>query len=454
MRLNKVFPLIILSVVLTGKVTGQIYSPAASDSLPAVYNPSGGTDQVFIFNQTEYKGNLSASIMALPVDRLTGWTFQWALYATASQLYLPLPETSSGWYSVIDTIHASSGYQVTMTKGDLVNTYRVWLVFNDYDLEITNKDADDKLQFGYFNCSSLDLRADTSLVPLFYYNPVSGDRIRIYNNYTIRWKTDNPDASVPASKLITRVNNPPSEDTWYYLTLNDRFDLRRADSVFYESIQSDAQITGTYIPLGDSSEYPGHHYEWFYADDIKSAPGKYKFDISASRNSASYMIDFGDGETMETDSGDVEIIHEFEKPGKYQVVLTTKSDKPYECVDSASAEAELAYGDLSLPNVFSPNNDGENDELNFYENNNVFRSEDVSIVTIDLSIFDRAGRKMHEYSGNMRDWKGWDGRVMHSNRDAPEGVYYYVITTLYYYKDPLNPISKGLFKGFFHLYRQ
>jgi len=454
MRLTKVFPLVFLFFLLTVNITGQIYAPAAADSFLAAYNPAEGTDMVFVFNRPTYSGNLSAWIMAVSVDRLADWNFQWAKYDTSSGSYLAIPGSTFGAESVIDNITAFSGYQVTMSNGDTSIIFRTWIVFNDFDVGITNKDEDDRLQFGYYNCSSLDLRADTTLVPLFYFNPATDSRIRIFNNYTIRWRTDNPDASIPASRLITRVNTPPSEDTWYILTLTDRFNLKRIDSVFYESIQSDAQITGTYVNLGDSSEYPEQQYERFYNDDIKSAPGKYRFDISASTNAVSYMIDFGDGETMETDSADEEVIHEFAKPGKYRIVLTTKSDKPYECTDSASVEAELVYGELSLPNVFSPNNDGDNDALNFYEDNNVFRSEDVSVVTIDITIFDRAGTKMHYYSGNVRDWEGWDGKVMHSNREAPEGVYYYVISTLVYFRDPQNPINKGIYKGFFHLYRQ
>ena len=138
MRFNQVLPLIIISVLLTEKVTCQIFSPAAADSFPAVYNPSGGTDQVFIYNQAVYLGDLSASITALPVNRLSGWTFQWSVYDRISQTYIDLPGSTTGGYSVIDTIHVSSGYQVTMTKGDTMHVFRVWLVFNDYDVEIND----------------------------------------------------------------------------------------------------------------------------------------------------------------------------------------------------------------------------------------------------------------------------------------------------------------------------
>jgi gliding motility-associated-like protein len=142
------------------------------------------------------------------------------------------------------------------------------------------------------------------------------------------------------------------------------------------------------------------------------------------------------------------------RPGNYKVVLTTKSDKPYECPDSVVVEAGLEFAGFSLPNVFSPNDDGDNDHLVFYDNNNAFRSEDISVMTIDIAIFDRAGLKVHEYAGNMRDWSGWDGRIMKSNRLAPEGVYFYVISFLVAYEDEENPIGNKVLKGFVHLYRE
>jgi gliding motility-associated-like protein len=460
MDLKRILAIFLLINTFTGNTDGQIYAPAANDSFAPTYNPPGGTDMVYVFNKPVYKGNISASIIAVSIDRSTGWNFQWSSYNPINNLYEPLPGSESGWSSEIDTITVTSGYQVVMSKGFSDYVFRVWILVNDYHVNITNKDIENKLLFGYYNCSSLDLRADTLLLPVFYYNPETKARINVYNNYTIRWKTDNEEASTPASKLVTRVNDPPSSDTWYFLTLTDRFGLIRKDSVFYESIQSEAKLNGNYINLSDSTEYPGKKYKYFYndglsAEEFRSAPGKYRFNFSESQNAVSFKIDFGDGESIEStlDSID-EVVHEYQEPGNYKVVLTTKSEPPYECTDSVSMDATLVFAGFSLPNVFSPNSDGDNDLLTFYDNNNVFRSGDISVVTIDLTIFDRAGRKMHEYAGNIRDWNGWDGRVMNSNREAPEGVYFYVISYLYAYEDHAKPIGKKVLKGFFHLYRE
>lgn len=444
--------LILVSFTLC--TAAQIYAPEASDSFPAAYNPPGGTDEVFVFNRQAYQAELQASIVAVSVDRQTGWTFQWSVYRPGTGSYQAIPGTTSSWFSEVDTLTVSSGYQVTMTKGAITNIYRIWILINDLDVFITNKDDQEKLLFGYYNCSSLDLRADTTRIPLHYYNPESNDRISLFVNYTIRWTTDNPEAVNPASKLVTRVNTPPSEDTWYILTLSDPYGLARSDSVLYESIQSKAVLAAPeYINLSDEEEYPGKSYGTYYQDAIYSAPGKYRFDVSGSRNLASYEIDFGDGEIFADNGDSLTVVHEYQRPGIYKVVLTTKSAAPYECLDSSAAEAELVTSLFTLPNVFTPNGDGNNDLLVPENSNDVFRSEDISVISIEIAIFDRAGIKVHEYSGTIRDWSGWDGNVRQSNREAPEGVYFYVVSALHLFDEGSNNITSRPYKGFFHLYR-
>lgn len=447
MLLRKILPFLILIVAVTGGISAQVYAPAANDSFDAKYNLPGGTDEVFVFNKPDYGVKISASITAVSPDKLIGWTFQWSVFDQATLTYNAIPGSGSGWFSSVDTISVSSGYQVVMTKGIISHTFRIWILINDLDVQIVNKDVDNKLLFGYYNCSSLDLRADSTMFLLYYFNPVSKERIFVDPAVKIRWKTDNVVATVPPSRLNTRVTNPPYEDTWYTLTLLDVFGLERSDSVFYESIQSKAEMTATYVNLGDEAEYPGMNYDTLYADNILSAPGKYRFDLSASKNMASYKIDFGDGESFISGGDTLKVVHEYKLPGNYQAVLTTKSEKPYECTDTILKPAVLLPADaenFGIPNVFTPNNDGQND---------VFRCSDVSVLNIDITIFDRAGLKVHTYAGSIRDWNGWDGNVRNSERKAPEGVYFYVISMLAAYEDKSNPIGSKVLRGYFHLYR-
>jgi hypothetical protein len=454
--------LLSVSAVLCG-LQGQIYAPAANDSFIARY----GTDQVFIFNKPEYRAELTGAIIAIPSDHLSGWTFQWAVYDPNDSAYTSLPFVVTGETSMIDTITVSAGYQVTMTKGLTVETFRVWVVFNDLDLHITNKDEENNLLFGYYNCTSLDLRADTVRPAPFYYNPQTHAKLDAENLYTKKWKTDNAEASNPPDRFFARVTDPPWQDTWYTLTVSDNYGLNRKDSVFYKSIQSHAEMTTSYIPLtDDSTTYPGTWIDMFYDYDKHSAPGKFSFDLSGSRNLVSFQLDFGDGDSIISGIDSLILIHEYQEPGIYSVLLTTKSAPPFECIDTIRLDKANALimdaatqTEFKMPNVFTPDRD-KNYVFKQFEDtpgtvtNDIFRSSEVSVIYIDITIFSRTGLKVHEFKGNMRDWQGWDGQIKDSNRKAPEGVYFYVITSLVAYQDSVDPINRGMLKGFFHLYRE
>jgi hypothetical protein len=457
MSLRKAISLFLFALIPAIGLWAQIYAPAADSVFGATYNPTGGTDSVFIFNKPYFKADMQCSLRAVSVDGMTDWTFQWSVFDRSTMAYKTISPSTTGGLSEIDTISKSAGYRIEMTRGSERYVYRVWVVMNDLDLIITNKDADNKLSFGYYNCSSLDLRADTTRILLSYVNPDDFTIIAINPQYRIRWTTDNENTSNPSSRLITRVTDPPYEDTWYILTITDKFGLQRTDSVFYKSIQSHASMEVTYITLGDTVEYPGKHYGYFYGDE-HSAPGKFSFDVSASKNMASYEIAFGDGAVFNSEGDTLIVVHEYEKPGTYTAVLTTKSAAPYACIDTLGQDSELLYADednFQMPNIFTPKNNGKNfiipdEELS---SNDIFRSEDISVLTIDITIFTRTGLVVHNYHGNIRDWDGWDGNLRHGGK-ATDGVYFYVITTLIAYEDPKKPVSKKFMKGFIHLYRE
>lgn len=91
--------------------------------------------------------------------------------------------------------------------------------------------------------------------------------------------------------------------------------------------------------------------------------------------------------------------------------LTVKSDKG--CAITTQVFVKV-LNKLNIPNAFSPNGDGTNDEwiikyLDTYPN-------------ATFIIFNRYGQKI--YSGGSQT-KGWDGR--YNGADAPAGTYYYVV---------------------------
>jgi gliding motility-associated-like protein len=83
------------------------------------------------------------------------------------------------------------------------------------------------------------------------------------------------------------------------------------------------------------------------------------------------------------------------------------------CEATSSAVVVPECGDLKVPNVFTPNNDGKND---------VFKPEGKGVSRYELRIFDRWGTLIFE---TTQFATGWNGKV--DNEPASEGTYYFLM---------------------------
>jgi hypothetical protein len=467
-------------------INAQLYAPGADYSDQVSYDSPGSTDSIHVFNAPSYGGSANAMLEALSPDRTDNWQFLWSIYNPVTGYFVP-SDTFTGSSSYVYNIDTSAGYQVIFMKNEAVDTSRAWILINDFNVEITTKDDSGKLPSLYYSCDYIDMEAKVAGNDLYYYIPCRTDTIiYVSNNYSdIEWTAENEEGSGshPSGVLDPRISNPPYEDTEYTITIIDRFNCERSDAVLYESIQSKAEFDNSYIPLTDSKYYP-EEYGLFYGGDYdkKSAPAKYKFFNTDSRNAATYFLKFGNGDDTTFYSGSDTVIYEYIFPGNYTATLITKSARPYECLDSSSIEITIdepsmgsyAGGDETgepplLPNVFTPNLDGFSDVFRQYQEegagsiavdygNDLFRSADVSIYDIEIIIFNRYGRKVHSYKGNIRDWKGWDGKIMNSDKNASEGVYFYVIRKINAVESWENPklinYKKNVRSGCIHLFRE
>lgn len=95
-------------------------------------------------------------------------------------------------------------------------------------------------------------------------------------------------------------------------------------------------------------------------------------------------------------------------PGTYWVTIRKNS-----CVITDSILVENCPPELSMPNVFTPNNDGFNDFFKPVEENN---------LDFTMKIYNRWGMKIYE-TDDLKT--GWDGTSL--GNPAVEGVYFYVI---------------------------
>lgn len=97
----------------------------------------------------------------------------------------------------------------------------------------------------------------------------------------------------------------------------------------------------------------------------------------------------------------------FDEPGSYPVTLTVTSSNG--CTSTATLIYDVRPSEVTVPNVFSPNNDGSNDALvftnaQFYPNNH-------------LQVFSRWGNKVFESMNYRNTWRP---------ADLSAGTYFYI----------------------------
>jgi len=473
--------LIYLIFFYTSKLNSQIYSPDAHYSERTLYSINGKYDSIFIFNVPEFGKKFTITLAANSFD-YEACNFFWYRYDVNNKEYILLKNENTT-FSKIDTIMYDGGYRLIREKNGINDTCRVWVFFNDFNIKIASKDENNHLPQvpPYTTCNMLNIVTELKNRTYTYYHPLTGNSFVLVNSYEISWEKDKPSGSLPTKRWNAYVYDPPYENTWYKIIVKDRFNLKRTDSVFYKSVQSKAEINSKYIELSDKKYYPeyyGVYYGKTYYDKLTDkeypAPGKFIFTADKSKNVAKYKWQIDrEIDTLFYNLKDT-FLYEFYFPGKYRVKLTTWSAAPFECEDSVTIEVKLASsllgGDsLLFPNVFTPNSDGFNGLFKHYQDgtlndpsnkNNLFRTYDVSIYNFSIKIFSRYGTIVHEYRGNIRDWKGWDGKIKDSDRDAPEGVYYWVVDMIqaYEYREggvlKAKKFDKKLQSGFVHLFRE
>jgi len=166
-----------------------------------------------------------------------------------------------------------------------------------------------------------------------------------------------------------------------------------------------------------------------------------------------FVWDFGDGYTEPTDSSS--IFHHFKeknfKPG-YNVTLRVQlkdeiklsNNKTAECFDTVTIvvpvkdgffKTDSASNDLKplIPNIFTPNGDGQNEELilsmsdtttaSVIKGNDVFAFKTNGEQMFSIWIYNRWGQLVYKNENKTIVWNGKSS----SGDDLNSGVYYYVI---------------------------
>jgi gliding motility-associated-like protein len=98
---------------------------------------------------------------------------------------------------------------------------------------------------------------------------------------------------------------------------------------------------------------------------------------------------------------------------------------------------------VRLPNVFTPNGDGRND--------NWIPLEFKDVAAMDLTIRNRWGQVVFASTDPIAfQSQGWDGTVQDTGADAPDGVYFYALS---FTPRTINAATDRVVQGFLHLNR-
>jgi len=134
------------------------------------------------------------------------------------------------------------------------------------------------------------------------------------------------------------------------------------------------------------------------------------FTDTSGGSPSTWEWDFGDG----TGSSSQNPQHEYTGTGSYTVILIVTSATG--CVDTVEVVINIDEG-IQIPNVFSPNGDGINDQ---------FIIPTSGIGDYKLSIFNRWGTLIFE---SVASEIVWDGRTF-AGKEVPDGTYYFILTAV------------------------
>ncbi len=171
-------------------------------------------------------------------------------------------------------------------------------------------------------------------------------------------------------------------------------------------------ITTTRGKQGEMSNEVNRPYS---PDDVlnMSAPLEVLFKANGL-NAEYYQWKLYKGSSLMLTRSDAEHRYTFTDKGNYRAVVAISNSQCQ--LDSVEFTISISESMVVVPNVFTPNGDGTNDE---------FRVVYRSLKEFHCWVYNRWGHLVYEWSDPA---KGWDGTI--GGRPAAEGAYFYVIRAL------------------------
>jgi hypothetical protein len=403
--------LLIIAVLLPAIAEAQLSAPGMTAVRYTSYPTAPSIkDPVFVFCNAS--GSQKGVINAASPKGTGPFNYSWLKWSDISKSFsIPL-KTETGVLTSSFVNLDEGGYKIVISGG--FDTTLVAWIFIDKPFssaELLNR-----------TCDYVALKGKAVVDTFFYKNPSTGLPVRLQNSISFLWSST-PTSSIPFPDLEINPQtfNPPLVDVTYKLKVTDSFGCSSESSFLYNSIHVKADFSVD----PDNGEAP---LEVTFAD--KSVRGfNYRWEFGENKDSISELSNPKP--------------HIYYKPGEYSVKLTVESE--LHCIDSMRFDKiKVDPSKLDIPNVFTPDGDGLNDN---------FMIESKSLRFLSVDVYSRSGLKVYSFVGDgerLRAWQGWDGNINHSSIKASPGVYFYVIRA--YGWDDIEYDSKEQ-RGFVYLYR-
>jgi len=145
-----------------------------------------------------------------------------------------------------------------------------------------------------------------------------------------------------------------------------------------------------------------------------------------------YLWRIGDmGDTLVISGPNPTITHtyygakRFAEEGGTEYELTLTITNEFGCDTTIVRKILLREAPIFIPNVFTPNGDGANDEFKIVRDDDKTKIITDEYLRLELVVFNRWGKKLYSSDNYRSDWDGGN---------APDGVYFYVVRAVGFFK--------------------
>ncbi|WP_372753524.1 gliding motility-associated C-terminal domain-containing protein [Labilibaculum sp.] len=412
-------------VFLSSPLFSQITAGNASYTTTTQYSTSS-QDEIYVF--CDEIGTGVGELTATPTDGSSGWTFNWTKWNSSSSSFSTSVSSLDTSTESLLTNLQDGLYRVEASNGTDSFEDQAWVLNNSNSqptLTLSSMDCVGlyfyasfaPLQLQYFDIPSatlLDVSTEGSYTFTLLRNGEELDHLSL-SNYDGSSKSFVDDEAFEDEKSYTmRVTDPYSCSFISESVTSSTYVVEAGFSI--DPMDGEAPLEVEF----ENESVNADDFEWYLYQDFDRIE-------DATELADSLLVD-----DIVTDEDPV--AYTYEHPGYYYVKLIVSSDKgPETCIDEYTLiePVEVDTSLVQVPNVFTPNGDGQNDE---------FKVKSQSLKSFKATIFNRWGRVV--YSSQNPD-EGWNGKV--NGKLATPGTYFYVIKATGEEEEKKTYTKKGSF---------